>query len=126
MLPVAWCGNNRPPRTAPTSEYIKPKPTRITKVNTSEARSGLRSSSTAACETGGAYEVDVANVISEPHCHEGKVDELDPGERKQHATDAVDQHVPAQQRHRAGGLEVHAGQGQRNQRRDDDRVEDQR
>src|SRR6516162_11929465 len=53
-----------------------------------------------------------------------EVDELDPDERDDQSADAVDQQVPAEQRLGRGRPVPYAAQRQRDQRHDDQRVED--
>src|SRR6202050_2107773 len=55
---------------------------------------------------------------------EDQVDELDEDERDDDAAHAVDPHVPPQDGGRARGTELDAPQCQRDQRHDDERVED--
>ena len=58
--------------------------------------------------------------------HQAQVDGLDADERDDDAAHAVDQQVVAQQHIGGLGLVLHALQRQRNQRDDDDGVEDDR
>ena len=51
---------------------------------------------------------------------------LDADERNDDAAEAVDEQVALQNGERADGLELHAAQRQRNQRDDDERVENDR
>src|SRR6476619_4034294 len=53
-----------------------------------------------------------------------QIDEENPGEGRYDAAQAVDQPVAAQQVRRAGRGVAHAAQGQRDERDDDQRVED--
>src|SRR5579885_1186745 len=57
---------------------------------------------------------------------EDQVDELDANERQDNAAEAVEQQVAPQDRRGAERAILHAAQGQRNQRNDDQRVEDYR
>ena len=55
-----------------------------------------------------------------------QVDQLDPDEGQDHAAEAVDQQVAPQKRRRADRAILDAAQGERDERRDDQRVEDDR
>src|ERR1700690_4039439 len=55
---------------------------------------------------------------------QNQVDEFDEDERHDHATDAVDPHVAAQDRRRTGRAELDAAKRQGNQSDDDQRIED--
>ncbi len=55
-----------------------------------------------------------------------EVDQLDADERRDDAAEPVDEQIPAQERGRADRPVAHAAQRQRDQDRDDERVEDDR
>ena len=62
-------------------------------------------------------------ILDEVHSDEGEIDQLDAGERRDQATDAVDEKIADKNLRRADRSILHPRQRERNQRDDDEGVE---
>ena len=67
-----------------------------------------------------------AHSLDQVERDEREIDQLDPDERRDQAANAVNQHVPLKNLRRADRAVFHAAQRERNQRDDDERVENDR